>query len=216
MTKSLRAPKASTDPRTALLDAAERLLIDEGREAMTTRRIARAANVNHGLVHYYYGALDRLVLAVFERFTARLIARQRDMYARDVPFIDKWRTAMGYMEVDLASGYPKVWAELQAIAFNHAELRSGFERVTGEWRKVLTEAFTQAADEYGLAGELVEPFVTLVMTFTIGMFNERLVGIDDGHAALLRWFDETLASLADTSTPRPPPHASSGERWPEL
>src|SRR5262249_42534237 len=151
----------------------------------TTRRIARAANVNHGLVHYYYGAVDRLVLAVFERFTAQLIARQREMYARDVPFIEKWRTAMGYMEDDLASGYPKVWAELQAIAFNHPDLRAGFGRVTGEWRRVLTEAFTQAADEYAVGEQVVEPFVALVMTFTIGMFNERLVGIDDGHAALL-------------------------------
>jgi hypothetical protein len=100
------------------------------------------------------------------------------------------------MEVDLASGYPKVWAELQAIAFNHPELRAGFARVTGEWRTVLTEAFTQAAGEYALSTELVEPFVALVMTFTIGMFNERLVGIDQGHAALLRWLDDMLVSFA--------------------
>lgn len=188
--------QTAADPRDALLDAAERLLVDEGREAMTTRRIARAAGLNHGLVHYYYGSVDALVLAAFERFTARLVARQRAMYARDEPFIEKWRTAMGYMEADLAAGYPKVWAELQAMAFNHTDLRAGFARVTGEWRAVLTEAFTAAAAEYGLSPSVVEPFVTLVMTFTLGMYNEKLVGIDQGHAALLEWFDAVLVSLA--------------------
>jgi len=195
MTKTLTAQ--TTDPRETLLQAAERLLVEDGREAMTTRRIARAAGLNHGLVHYYYGSVDALLLAVFERFTERLVGRQRDMYARDEPFIEKWRTAMGYMEADLAAGYPKVWAELQAIAFNEPELRAGFARVTGEWRAVLTDAFTRAAEEYGLSRSVVEPFVTLVMTFTIGMYNERLVGIDQGHAALLEWFDAMLVSLAE-------------------
>jgi AcrR family transcriptional regulator len=195
MTKTLTAQ--TTGPRETLLQAAERLLVEDGREAMTTRRIARAAGLNHGLVHYYYGSVDALLLAVFERFTERLVGRQRDMYARDEPFIEKWRTAMGYMEADLAAGYPKVWAELQAIAFNEPELRAGFARVTGEWRAVLTDAFTRAAEEYGLSRSVVEPFVTLVMTFTIGMYNERLVGIDQGHAALLEWFDAMLVSLAE-------------------
>ena len=201
MPKNSDTPTAArTDARRALLDAAERLLIDEGRDAMTTRRIARAAEVNHGLVHYYFGSVDDLVVAVLERFGDRLIARQRDMYGRDVPFIEKWRTAMGYMEIDLASGYPKVLSELQAMAFNHPELREGFARVMGEWRAVLTEAFSAAVDEYGLSQNVVEPFVTLVVTFTIGMFNERLVGIDEGHESLLRWFDAMLVSLQERST----------------
>ena len=42
----------------------------------------RAAGVNHGLVHYYFGSMEELFLQVLERFTERLIARQRAMYAR--------------------------------------------------------------------------------------------------------------------------------------
>jgi AcrR family transcriptional regulator len=196
MTKATdTSPQARTDVRAALLDAAERLLIEDGAEGMTTRRIASEAGVNHGLVHYYFGSVGNLVVATFERFTDRLIARQREMYARESPFIEKWRTAMGYMEVDLASGYPKIWAELQAMAYNHPELRESFARVTGEWRAVLREAFAEAAREYDLSPKLVEPFVTLVMNFSQGMFNERLVGIDEGHKELLAWFDGVLVSF---------------------
>ena len=42
--------------------------------------------------------------APLERFTERLIERQRQMYAADRPFIEKWRTAMAYLESHRARG----------------------------------------------------------------------------------------------------------------
>ena len=112
------------DIRTAFLDAAERILIEEGQRGISTRRLAREAGLNHGLVHYYFGTVENLMLAVFERFTDRLAERQRAMYAAEVPFRDKWRTAMGFMDEDLAAGYPKIWAELQVAAMNDAGARA--------------------------------------------------------------------------------------------
>src|SRR5213082_2038493 len=82
----------------ALLDAAERLLVSEGYAGISTRRLAQEAGVNHGLVHYYFGSMEELFVQVLERFTARLIARQRAMYAADVPFIEKWRAAWRFHE----------------------------------------------------------------------------------------------------------------------
>ena len=107
----------------ALLDAAERLLVSEGYAAISTRRLAQEAGVNHGLVHYYFGSMEELLVQVLERFTARLIARQREMYGADEPFIERWRTAWRFHEADLAAGYPKIWHELQAMAWNKPELR---------------------------------------------------------------------------------------------
>src|SRR5262245_997295 len=65
----------------ALLDATERLLVEQGHAAITTRRLAKEAKVNHGLVHYYFGSMEEVMVQVLERFTARLIERQRAMYA---------------------------------------------------------------------------------------------------------------------------------------
>ena len=183
------------DIRTEFMDAAERLLVEEGRAGISTRRLAREAGLNHGLVHYYFGSVETLMLAVFERFTNRLVERQREMYAADVPFLAKWRSAMGFMEEDLAAGYPKIWAELQAAAMNDPELQRRFRVVYETWRSVLTEAFTDAAREYGVSDAAVPALVTLVMTFTVGMFNERLVGIEAGHAELLAWFEAGIRSM---------------------
>ena len=107
------------------------------------------AGVNHGLVHYYFGSMEEVMVQVLERFTARLIERQRAMYASDRPFLEKWRTAWAFQEEDLSSGYSKIWLELQAMAWNRPELRARVQQVNEEWRRVLTEAFAPALREYG-------------------------------------------------------------------
>jgi len=192
------APDASpTDPRTKLLDAAERLLVDVGHSAVTTRLVSKQAGLNQGLVHYYYGSMEELFLAVLERFTARLIIRQRAMYAADTTFLVKWRKAMGFLEEDLAAGYPKIWLELQAMGWSRPAMRTRLAAVHDEWIKVLTEAFTLAMKHYGIAnGALpVDAMVALVATFNEGIMLERLSGISRGHASLLRSIDRWLAAL---------------------
>jgi AcrR family transcriptional regulator len=164
---------------------------------VTTRRLAREAGLNHGLVHYHFGSVDAVMMAVLDRFAARLIDRQRTVYQSDRPFLEKWRTAVGFVEADLASGTPKVWHELQAMAWSRPSMRARVAAVNTEWRSVLTDAFTSAAAEYRLSPRSVEAIVALVMTFSDGMLSERLIGVDAGHAELLRWIEGWLLALAD-------------------
>jgi AcrR family transcriptional regulator len=187
---------ASTPARAAaeeaLLDAAERLLVDVGYAGITTRRLAEEAGVNHGLVHYYFGSNEALLVRALERFTERLIARQLDLYAADEPFVEKWRTAMRYLVSEDAT-YEKIWLELQALAWNNPGLRERLARVNAEWRAVLTEAFREPHRELGISMPL-EALVSLVMTFNLGIMIERLGDIDTGHAELLDWIDRWLSS----------------------
>src|SRR6476620_10207593 len=78
-------PSAPSTPKTPARAAAEEALLDA------------AAGVNHGLVHYYFGSNENLLVRALERFTERLIARQRELYAAGLPFAEKWRTAMRYL-----------------------------------------------------------------------------------------------------------------------
>ena len=189
-------------PIDGLMNAAERLLITQGHAALSTRRVAEEAGLNHGLVHYYFGSIEELFVQVLERFTQRLIARQREMYALDVPFIEKWRRAMRYLEADEASGYHKIWFELQALSWNRPQLRERVARVNAEWREVLTQAFTAAAREYGSDNETfpVPAIVSLVMTFNEGVILETLCGVKEGHDELLNAIDRWLTSLGESGT----------------
>jgi AcrR family transcriptional regulator len=174
----------------ALLDAAERLLVEVGHAGITTRRLAEEAGVNHGLVHYYFGSIENLLVRVLERFTAELTARQRAMYASEIPFIEKWRQAMRYLVAEDVA-YEKIWLELQALAWNHPELREQVASVNDEWRAVLTEAFKEPRERYGIEMPL-DALVSLVMTFNEGVIVERLSGITTGHEELLAWIEGWL------------------------
>jgi len=173
----------------ALLDAAERLLVERGHAGLTTRALAAEAGVNHGLVHYYFGSLENLLARVLERFTDAMIDRQQAMYAADLPFLEKWRSAMRYLESDRE--YQKVWWELQALAWTRPELRERVAAVNAAWRSVLTEAFAEPHRRYGIEMPLAA-LVSLVITFNEGMILERLSGVTTGHAELLDWIDAWL------------------------
>lgn len=182
--KAEATPPPSTEE--AFLDAAERLLVDVGYAGITTRRLAEKAGANHGLVHYYFGSMENLFLRVLERFTERLIARQRAMYGSPQPFVEKWRTAMRYLEEDRE--YQKVWYELQALAWNRPELREPVARVNDEWRAVLKEALAGPREQARIEMPL-DALVSLVITLNEGLIFERLSGIETGHPELLGWID---------------------------
>jgi AcrR family transcriptional regulator len=186
----------------AFLDAAERLLVREGAAGISTRQLAREAGQNHGLVHYYFGSVDELLLQALERFTGRILDRQRAMYGADAPFLEKWRIAMGYIDEDLAAGYPKVLAELESLAWNKPELRERLHAVNESWRSLLRDAVAEAVKEYGLDdfGFSAEAWAALVMQFNKGLLNERLLGFERGHAELLAAIDGWLVSLEQGKT----------------
>jgi AcrR family transcriptional regulator len=196
-----RAELAQVGPRelarTALLDAAERLLIAEGHAGITTRKVAAEAGVNHGLVHYYFGSIEELLFQAMERYTERLLVRQRALYAADLPFIAKWRQAMRFIDADLEAGYPKIWAELHALAWNRPQFQQRIAQVHLQWREIFGEALAQARElDFSDSPFSPEAFVALVATFNAGLLLERLVGLDQGHRELLEAMDGWLSSLA--------------------
>jgi AcrR family transcriptional regulator len=189
---------ARRDATDAILDAAEHLLIEVGYAAVTTRKLAERGGVNHGLVHYYFGSMDDVLVRTLERFTDRLIARQRSMYEGSGPFIEKWRTAMRFLDEDMEAGYQKLWLELQAMSWNHPAMRSRLQAVHAEWLHVVSDAFDRGLAELGIDRRRfpVKAVVALVVTFNLGMMLERLGGVDSGHRELLRMADRVITSAA--------------------
>ena len=108
---------------------------------------------------------------------------------------------MGYLDEDLGAGYPKIWLELQALAWNHPEMR---ERVARGGRGVARGAHRGVrAGARGVRARPsfpLEAVVALVMTFNKGIMLERMSGIDAGTRELLAWIDGWLAALRRSAT----------------
>ena len=176
------------------LDAAERLLVSVGYAAITTRRLAEEAGANAGLVHYYFGSMEEVFFQVLERFTSRLMERQRPLYQGPGSYLEKWRAALSYLEPDRR--YQKIWWELQAMAWNRPEYRPRVARVLEAWSGAMRGAVAGALERYDLTGGPLsaDDWVTLICTFNEGMILERLAGITRGHDALLGAIDRWLES----------------------
>lgn len=66
------------DSRIAILDAAERTFADLGYGGASIRAIARDADVNQAMVHYYYQNKDQLFSAVVARRSGEINARRNN------------------------------------------------------------------------------------------------------------------------------------------
>ena len=71
MTTHVKRPSGRDEVVEALLDAAERLFAAAGPGDVSLRSIARAAGVNHGLVHRHFGTRDDLIDRLMERTAAK-------------------------------------------------------------------------------------------------------------------------------------------------
>ena len=206
---TMSSTPARVEATEALLDAAETLLIEVGYSGITVRKLAERAGVNHGLVHYYFGSMQDLLLQVVERFTRGLVERQRAMYAQEVPFIEKWRQAMRFLDDDSRSGYQKIWFELQALGWNDERVRARLQAVHQQWVDVVGPAVERGLAELGVDTALYPPraVAALVITFNEGVMLELLTGVDSGHRALLQMIDNLLERHEEAQHARPAPQS---------
>jgi len=188
---------ARADATTAIMDAAERLLVEVGYAGITTRKLAGEAGVNAGLIHYYFGSMEEVFLRVLERFTTRLTERQAAMYAGDAPFIEKWRAAMRYLFEDRASGYQKIIYELFAMSWNKPEIRERVARINERWTQTVADAVADGMRELGADTDRfpAKAVTCLIISFNKGIMLDGLTGFDYGHAELLDMIDKFLVRL---------------------
>jgi AcrR family transcriptional regulator len=124
-----------SETRTALLDAAETLMVEHGYAAVTQRRVASTAGVNSGLVYYYFGTMDDLFLQLFRRRSERSLERLRQMLDDPQPLWALWEqfhdpsgNAIVMEFIALANHRKTIKKEIAAQSRRHRRLQ--LERLT--------------------------------------------------------------------------------------
>jgi TetR/AcrR family transcriptional regulator len=180
----------------ALMDAAEQLLYEVGYAGVSTRRVAEAAGVKHGLVHYYFGSMDELLTQTLERFADRFVGGLEALYSDPtVPIAEKWRLGAEFLVEEPTARFPKILLELAAMSWNVPPLRERVAAVHGRFqdaveRHVRIEMRARGVDETKYPPVAV---AALIISFQLGLIVERLTDSYAGHAELLgaiqTWFD---------------------------
>jgi AcrR family transcriptional regulator len=203
-------PKTS-ETATRILQAAYRRLASDGYAHLNMRDVAAEAEVNHALIHYYFGSKDQLVIAVLDEANRQLLERQKQLYQTPGDFAEKWAQARSFYEQDLASGFVRVQMELWAASLSNTALRENFVPRFMAWHRVLEDAVRDALAHYQLDLPVSpEAIATWIVDFWFGMEFETLLGIPDSQAhhqealdamqRLLEHFDRQTSSQAALST----------------
>ena len=165
-----------SDPRTALLDAVERLMLSDGYAAVTSRRVAAEAGLNPGLVYYYFGPMDNLFVEVFRRSAARMLDRQSEALNSDQPLWALW---------DLIRDQTNTALNLEFLALgNHRKtVQAEMKEFSVRFRHLQFEAIANVLDVNGVDAEKwpAEAVVLLLDGVARFMGEERAYGLSLGH-----------------------------------
>jgi AcrR family transcriptional regulator len=184
-----RKAEDSARTRTAILDATEAIMREDGYAAVSTRRISEKAGVNLGLIHYHFGSMDDLFRALFQR-TDRLVARYEAALGSADTLEVLWEA-----HNHLASN--TVLAEFLALANHRKAIREEIAASVERVRACQTAVLSRILTELGVDLEDSPPVVLalLLSSTSRGIAMESLIGVKTGHAETLAFVKRYLDQL---------------------
>jgi len=193
------APEQST--RSTILDAAKDALVEAGYAALSTRAIAQRAGVPLSQIHYHFGTKQNLVLEVLEEENQRLLERQTQLYADDMPLWKQWEQACDFLEDDLTSGYVRVLHEMTAAGWGDSEIATAVRSNLKGWMVLLTDTAQRAERELGSLGPFTPGEIAVIAGAPfLGVEALILLGFEESDLPMrsaLRKVGDVLRSLEE-------------------
>ncbi len=122
-----RRPSLAGQPtatRERLLEAALRTLRTQGFVGTTAREIARTGKLNQALIFYYFGSVDRLLLAALDLTSARRLARYQGALAEVASLSELVTVMAGLYAEDVEVGHVAAVQEMVAGGSSIPALRA--------------------------------------------------------------------------------------------
>ncbi len=169
-----RRPRAATpDKRRRILDAAESIMLRDGYAAVTSRRVEAETGLK---VHYHFGTIDELFVAVVRRRGEINLALFADALASTEPLHAWWRLASDRRG-------SRLLVEITAAANHRPALQSEVASFAREVRRMQVQALERILDDYGIdSDEFPPPLVATAMQgLAFAMTYDQASGFDTGQ-----------------------------------
>jgi AcrR family transcriptional regulator len=185
-----RIRPASPSARTALLDAAESLMLEEGYAAVSSRRLASKAGLDAGLIYYYFGTMDDLFIELFRRGAERSLERQVQALSSSQPLWGLWDMAREQSDTALTG-------EFIALANHRKAIRAEIAGYSKKFRKMQLETIAGVLERYGIDSRVWPPaFVILLMTsISRQLLVEEAFGVDLGHPQTIAFIERHIRDV---------------------
>jgi AcrR family transcriptional regulator len=176
MSATRRIGAEDSTTRSALLDAALALMLEEGYAAVTSRRVAAKAGLKPQLVHYYFRTMDDLFLALVRRGAEQNLERQAQALASPQPLRALW-------EFSSDPAGTTMTMEFAALANHRKAIRTELGAYAEQFRRLQREALASLLENYGIDPELFAPDAVLVLITSVSRIlgMEAALGMTTGH-----------------------------------
>ncbi len=128
------------DRRSAIIDAALAVAIRKGLAAVTVRDVAAEMGSSSGLIHHYFGSMDDVLAAAFERVAGQELAATEDVLAKAgdpvavlTAFLDSYAPVAEDWSFQL-------WLDAWAEAARRPALREASGRLNLAWAGLVEKA----------------------------------------------------------------------------
>jgi AcrR family transcriptional regulator len=191
-----RRPRAATpEKRRRLLDAAELIMLRDGYAAVTSRRLEAETGLK---VHYHYGTLDELFIALVRRRGEGNVARLADALGSPEPLRAWWRLASDRRG-------SRLLVEITAAANHRPALQAEVAEFAREARRMQIDVLEEILDEYGIDREEFPPalIAAAMQGLAFAMAYDQVAGFDtaqrEAAAAMDRFLDRLEAGRSAPS-----------------
>lgn len=176
--------------RTALLDAAESLMVEHGYAAVTTRRVSATAGVNNGLVHYYFGTMDDLFVELFRRRSEGSLQRLDRVLDDPQPLWALWEQTQ-----DPSSN--AIVMEFIALANHRKAIKKEISAYSRKHRQLQLARLTAALERYGVDLDRWPAASVLVLMAGTARFLmlEDSFDVDVGHRETIEVIEREICAL---------------------
>jgi AcrR family transcriptional regulator len=180
----------SSATRALILEAAERLIRDEGYGAVSTRRVATEAGLKPSLLHYYFPATDDLWLALFRRGAEQSDVMLDEALAAPDPLRALWEFFADTSRTGITLEFMALANHKEAI---RAEMVAHSERMRERQVEVLTRLL---GERIAATGEGTPASLALVLA-GIGrvLIMEGALGVESGHAESRAYVEQWIEQL---------------------
>jgi AcrR family transcriptional regulator len=166
-----------SETKFTLLEAAKKILRQNGYSGLSTRDVATAAGAPLSQIHYHFGSKQGLVLALFEYLNSQLLDRQNAMFGNTkLKLSEQWSLACEYLDDDIASGYVRVAHELIAASWADPAVAKVLRAGIMGWVDLVTNVTRRT--EYSLGPFSPEEIAALVANAFIGAESLYLLGVE--------------------------------------
>lgn len=188
-----RGMRDNAGTKSAILDATEKIMCEEGYAAVTSRRVAEVAGLKSQLVHYHFGTMDNLFLALFRRSEEDFLARQVRSLTSTTPLRSLW-------EQSLQQSDTRLTIEFIALSIHSRAIGDELARANETTRKIHTMVIANAIERgAGTRPDLApEVLAFLIAAVSRTLVTEEALGATSTHPAVYAFVEECLAKLEPT------------------